>query len=341
MRSVSHDALENFAGRVLIALGAHETVVADTSRALVESSLCGVDTHGISLLPKIAARVRAERSQVAAPTQVRGTHGALTFLDARGTPGQHAAMEAVRHAISSAKRHGLGFAAVDNSTHFGGCVPFLRAIDEAGLAGVVGSNSLRSMAAFGSRRANLGNNPFGFVIPSDPVSFVFDSSAAVMSFGRRAQLLARGEPVPPEAFVPQPEAEPEGIAEVADSLDHLAVPFGGHKGASIAVLIEFLSALMSGGNSGRTTETLEADRFLGPSHFALVLDPMASPAGSSFRFRVGEYLAGLHRDPDVRLPGERLMSTRAERLTHGIPLEDEACESLLVCAQGLAVEPWS
>lgn len=324
-------AFESFAKVLLLADGAHETVAADVAWATTESTRCGVDTHGINLVPRILDRVKAGRSQLTKPGAIVTREGlAVAAIDGELAPGQHLCLLAAREAAKRAKAYGIGYVAVRNSTHFGGCVPFLRLLAREGLAGMVGSNSLRSMAAFGLERANLGNNPFGFVAPAEGrADFVFDASAAVMSFGRRRQLLDAGQPLPEEAWVtPAGPIEDLGVCEVADSLDQLAVPFGGFKGASVAVFVELLAGLVPGGHSGEATETTHDGSFRGPGHFVLAVDPAALDT-KTFASDMAAYLDGLHRGSDsVRVPGERLAQVARERDHAGLAVSAALAEAL-------------
>lgn len=334
-------SLTSFAKSLLLAAGAHEEVASDTAFALVETSRCGVDTHGIALLPKILDRVAQGRSQLHSPARVVHDKAAVATIDAALAPGQHATMVAVREAASRAKQFGIGHVTVRQSTHFGAATPFLRALGAERLVGFVGSNSLRSMGAFDLRRANLGNNPFGFVAPAaNGEDFLFDFCAGVMSFGRRAEYKRRGEPLPAGTFVkPEiPLAEEGGVAEIADTLDEIALPFGGFKGASVAVMIEVLSGLLSGGHVGAQTETTRDGAFLGPSHFVMALDPAAF-GGASFGEDAAAYFAGLRRgDASVRLPGDRLRRAAFERDRDGIPLGEDLASDLEARAVALSVQ---
>jgi LDH2 family malate/lactate/ureidoglycolate dehydrogenase len=324
-RSVTAEAFERYARGLLLEIGAAAVVAEDVAWATVESSLCGVDTHGVTMLLRILKRAEAGRSQLLLPaTLVGDSDNAVAVLDARLTPGQHSTMAAAREAAARAKRFGVGYVAARNSTHFGSSVPFLRHLASERLAGMVGSNSLRSMAAFGLKRANLGNNPFGFVVPADPgPDFVFDASAAVMSFGRRAQRLGNGESLPEDAWLtPEGPVDDLGVCEVADSLEQLAVPFGGFKGASVAVFVELLAGLLPRGQVGAATETISGDEFFGPGHFVLAFDPRVMGT-RTFAADVRAYLDGIHRGSnDVRIPGERLARVRAARAVEGIPMDE-------------------
>ena len=345
MNRYDSEQLESTITDILAAGDASSIVAADVARATVVASLCGVDTHGISMVPKILNRVDHGRSQLStvAEPQIADDTIAVEVLDGHLGPGQHTAMAAARIAVHKAGKFGIGHVSVRNSTHFGCSTPFLKHVIDRGMVGFVGSNSLRSMAAFGLRRANLGNNPFGFGVPSDDGHpFMFDFSAGVMSFGRREQYLAAGKPLPEGTFI-EPESGPDGsggVCEMADSLSQLAVPFGDFKGASVAMIIEFFSALLARGNYGAETETLDqTGKFLGASHFVLALNPTLFQA-VNFKKQAKNYVESMRRgDASVRIPGDRAARAFAERTTSGIPLDRELETRLQTLCRNLGV-PW-
>jgi len=327
MNRYDSEPLESTIMSMLAAVDAKSIVAADVARSTVVASLHGVDTHGISMVPKILNRVNEGRSQLSsvAEPQIADDAIAVEVLDGHLGPGQHTAMAAARIAVHKAGTFGIGHVSVRNSTHFGCCTPFLKHVIDKGMVGFVGSNSLRSMAAFGLRRANLGNNPFGFGVPrEDGHHFMFDFSAAVMSFGRREQYLAAGKPLPEGAFV-VPESGPDdsgGVCEIADSLLQLALPFGDFKGASVAMIVEFFSALLAQGSYGAETEAFDQNgEFLGASHFVLALNPTLFQT-VDFTERAKNYVESMRRgNASVRIPGDRAAQVFAQRTTSGIPID--------------------
>ena len=157
-----------------------------------------------------------------------------------------------------------------------------------------------------------------------------------MSFGRRAQLRRAGETVPPGNFVIPESVSDEGICEIADSLDEIALPFGGHKGASMAVAIEVLSGLLANGAVGKQTETFgEQGVFLGASHFVLALQP--ERYNPDYTSLATSYFAEMHRGQKLRLPGDRAASHRLEREREGIPLSADVLDAITSWSSKLGV----
>ena len=188
----SYTFFENLCQNLLEAYGADPSVAKDITFSLLISSLRGIDSHGLNLLPRILSRVESGRSQLKQPAEVIGNTNDLpvAIVDAHSSPGQHSCLFAARIAETKAKEYGIGFVTVRHSTHFGCCTPFIIEILKEQFIAFVGSNSARSMAAFGVEFANLGNNPFGFGAPvRGSRDFIFDSSSAVISFGIEAPKL--------------------------------------------------------------------------------------------------------------------------------------------------------
>lgn len=313
--------------KVLVANGANDRVATDVADALVRASLRGIDSHGIELLPSILKRVEAGRCQLSRPIQAinENTERACVVFDANLAPGQHAGMAMARAAADRAKRFGIGMACVRNSTHFGAVAPYVEFIVENGMVGFVGSNSTPSMAAFGATFPNLGNNPLGFGAPvKDGPDLVVDFSCGVMSFGRLAKLQADGQPVPQDAFIKPTDIPQDGpVYEIAGDLKWAALPFGGYKGASIAMMIEVLSGVLSGGNFGMKTETMDGGTFRGPSHFAMAFSPNAFgivDVAKQMETYVND-IAG--QNATLRIPGDRASRVIDERSAAGIKVSQD------------------
>ncbi|MEM1349733.1 MAG: Ldh family oxidoreductase [Myxococcota bacterium] len=338
----TREDLDTLVRRLLRAHCAHPDIIDDVSFAMLEASTWGVDTHGLAMLPGILRRAGDGRAQLERPAQIAHERGAACVIDAELSPGQHATMLAARQANERAKQHGVGVATVRNSTHFGCCTPFLVEVARQGFVGFVGSNSLRSMATFGLMRANLGNNPFGFAAPLEGERLMlFDASAAKMSYGRRGQFLRAGKELPEDTFITpeHPDDDTGGVCEIADSLEAVALPFGGFKGASVAVMVEVFSALLSAGYAGADTEVMREGVFLGPSHFVMAFAPEAFGVGD-FAERMTSYYDGIRREDDrVRLPGDRAFKIREERTAQGIPVEDSLAARINDLCRDAGVSP--
>jgi hypothetical protein len=92
-------------------------------------------------------------------------------------------------AIDKAKRHGVGFVAVKNSTHYGIAGYYATMATEAGCIGWTGTNARPSIAPTFGVEPCLGTNPLCFGIPTDEdFPFVIDCATSINQRGKRARV---------------------------------------------------------------------------------------------------------------------------------------------------------
>jgi len=99
--------------------------------------------------------------------------------------------------------------------------------------------------------------------------------------------------------------------------------FGGHKGSSIAFMIEILVAALGGGDFGFEDRSAEypGAQTSKAGQFVLLIDP-ARLAGSGFSGRVEALLARIVESGAERLPSERRYLRRAQSLAQGIAITE-------------------
>lgn len=115
----------------------------------------------------------------------------------------------------------------------------------------------------------------------------------------------------------QPTRDPK--AALAGSM----VPMGDAKGAALALMVEILSAALTGSNfayeaSSFFTATGPAPRV---GHLLLVLDP-AGFGANNFAVRVSMLFESIISQPGARLPGDRRLAQRAQAESAGISLSE-------------------
>jgi len=111
-------------------------------------------------------------------------------------------------------------------------------------------------------------------------------------------------------------------------------PMGGHKGAGLALMLEFMTAALGGGlfcrditAPGGAVETEASKLFI-----ALDIDAFRSDGRSGFHTQVEDYLDYLRKEAGSReaflFPGERGWQDCATNLRDGVPLHAEIVAQL-------------
>lgn len=318
--------------RALERAGAAPAMAAATAAALTAAELDGIASHGASRVPQYCGHVRNGRANgTAEPRVVRGRGGAC-LVDAGGGLAFAACALAVREAIGRAREHGVAFAAVTNSNHFGVAAYHAEPIAEAGLVGLAFGNSPAAMPMWGGKRALFGTNPIAAAFPrraAPPI--VVDLSLSEVARGKLMVAAREGKPIPAGWALDQ-DGNPTTDAKAG--LAGMMLPAGGAKGAMLALTVELLVCALSGAAFGFESDSFftEAGRPTRIGQAFLAIDPDALAGREVFLERVETLVAAMLADAGVRLPGDRRRANRERAAREGIAVAPE----LLATIRGLA-----
>ena len=323
---VKADSLAALCEGVFSGLGLNREDAVHSARCLVQTSLWGVDSHGVIRLPIYAERLRNGAINPAPDIRVERRFGGLARMDGDRGLGYVVARDAMAQAITLAKEHGVGSVAVRNSNHFGAAALFARQAAEAGMIGIAMSDTLPNMAGPGSRQAAVGNNPIAFAVPSfDGGPFVFDLSLSQVAGGKLLVAKEKGEKIPLDWAV---DKDGNPTDDPAAGFAGFFLPVGGHKGYGLALVVEMLSGLLSGGaflfDVRSMYKTPEAPS--NTSHHMLAVNPLALHDREDWKASFASLRETVKKIPmregyeAMIFPGEIEDACEERRLREGIPL---------------------
>jgi len=334
------DELRVLAAEILVAAGMRREP-ADTAASLLASAqLRGIDSHGLSHLPAYVGRLLDGAIDPDAQMQIERPGTCAAVIDARTGLGVLAARVAIEEACDLASRHGMGACAVRNSNHFGAAALFAEMAAERGLIALAFSNAAPTMAPWGGKDAVLGTNPLAAAFPrpgKKPI--VVDMATSAVARARIRRSATAGEAIPLDWALDQSGA-PTSDAQAA--MNGTVQPLGGAKGYALALVIELLSAALSGGRPGFTVRSPHepGPATAGTSHLFVALDP-AKFAGTDVAASMIETVALKIETSDAgvagrpRLPGARAARELERRAREGIPLSAGLLGSLRDAQQQL------
>lgn len=335
---VSAERLESFCREALVGAGLDEPGAKIVAASLVETELRGVSTHGVVRFPMYARRVKAGLIRPSPRMRLERTGPGTALLFGGHGAGQVIAHRAMAEAISLAREAGVGCVAVTESHHFGMAAWFAMQALEHDMIGLAVSNADTGAAVtpFGAKRGYLGSNPLCVAIPAescDPI--VLDMSTAVVSVGWVQAAAAMGQSIPPEWAV---DAEGNRTTDPAKAHDGALLPLGGSrgfKGFGLGLVVEALSALLTGGPFGPHIPLIfKLTEVQNLGHFVAALDIRRFVDPARFKARVDEIIREIKALPlapgseDILIPGEPEARCRRRRLREGIPLPPYICAGL-------------
>ncbi len=293
---------------------------------LVEADLKGIDSHGVSRLPIHLKRIKIGIVRANYEMKTLSERLSAAVIDACNSMGPYVSVQAMELAIEKARHTGVAFVTVKNSNHNGIAAYYAERALPHGMIGIAATNSKARMAVYGGREPFLGTNPFAVAIPADKQRpIIADMATSVVARGKVAAAAKNKQPLPP-GWALDKEGEP--TTDSAEGLKGTVVPFAGYKGSAIAMVIDVLTAVLSGSLYGPHVRDLYTD-FEEPACISHVFGAVNIEAFTS--------LAGFKSDIDrmiteiksakpakgvaeIFLPGEIELCRREKWRREGIPL---------------------
>ena len=272
----------------------------------------GSVSHGLFRIPGYVAALRSGKVNGGAVPRVESVTPALMRVDGDGGFAPTALQHGIPALAEAATQCGVAVLAVVRVHHFAALWHETEALAERGLAALACTAYMPMVAPAGAATALFGTNPISFAWPrpgDTPV--VYDMATASMAMGE-IQIAARdGHDVPPGTGLAADGTPTTDPAKIADG--GVLLPFGGHKGSAISLMIELLAAGLLGERF--SYEAREADnRDGGPprgGEFLLALSPQRI-AGSGWEQHAAEFFARLDALDGARLPGQRRHDNRKD-----------------------------
>jgi hydroxycarboxylate dehydrogenase B len=341
------DHLTRLTTAVFTAAGWPETDAAEVARHFTLANLSGHDSHGIGMLPLY---IRSFRDGWLKPSNApvdRIDAPPFLVIDGRIALGQPTASRALARAGDIAGKHGVAILNLVDAHHIGRIGDYAEQAAARGLVSMFWVNVAGRppiVAAHGAAEGRWGTNPHAIGVPSpDGEHLILDFATSRMAHGKMRVALNKGERVPDGNLI---DSEGRPTTDPAVAFPPLPMgalmPFGEHKGAGMAFMVEILSAGLAG---GALIKDKPARSWIINSLFGIIIDPKRldpDMAGQGARVAgIADFLrAARPQDPSdpVRAPGDKEREMRVIRAKDGIPVDEETWRQIVEAAKGLGVD---
>lgn len=336
---VAADAIQRQVVAILQAVNVPEDHAQITAEILTAASLRGVDTHGVG---NVVGYVQAiEQGVYTIPQTVEiVTESATTALvDCGNGLGFVAAHRAMELSIAKARQHGVGMATVRNGHHIGmvGYYPLMAVAQD--MIGMAVTNASRSMRPAQGAHPRLGTNPIAFGAPAGQERpFLLDMATTTVASGKLSLARRLGVPIPagwavdaqgvPLTEAPAQRSEAWAQTPLGNTLEQ-----GGHKGYGLAVMVDILAGVLSGG--GFSAQLAGGENMT----WTMAVDIAAFRPVAEFKAMMDAMIQELHATPPepgaprVLVAGDPEADTTVERQALGIPLHTPQYEAIVATAR--------
>ncbi len=296
-----------------------------------DNSVDGIYTHGVNRFPTFVKYVKEGHVQPHAIPSLHHKFGALEQWDGNQGPGTLNAIHATESAMKLASENGIGCVALANTNHWirGGTYGWHAA--KAGYVFIGITNTIGVMPAWGAIDSRLGNNPFVMALPFKDEAIVLDMAMSQYSFGAMELSVFRNEKLAVHGGFNKDGELTNDPAEVLAS--RRALPIGYWKGAGMSLLLDILSAILSGGLAGHQITQSGLETNISQLFIAIDISKLSNHSliTKTVENIIEDYHQSVKADPSKKItyPGERVLQSRKRNTENGIPVLKKVWDEIM------------
>ena len=304
-------------------------LVAETAASI---SLDGIYSHGINRFKRLILSIDSGICDPLATPSCTAAFGGFERWDGNHGIGIVNAMACTDRAITLARTHGVACVSLRNTNHWFRGGTYGWRIAEAGMIGIVFTNTKSNMVYHGTLDRVLGTTPLVIALPRSEGPVVADVSLGEYSYGKLQLADMAGKQMPkPAGYDSNDQIRTDPMAVMTEAR---LLPLGEYKGSAINLLLDLIASSTSLGNSACDVRDISGDEnaisqtFLAINSRA-VNDPKEEEAIAN---RLLAHLLDARPAigfPAPRYPGQNVLKTRAENTEQGIPVENSVWQAIL------------
>jgi L-2-hydroxycarboxylate dehydrogenase (NAD+) len=338
MKAYSIDYIQKFMTDVFRFCAVPEKDASIAAGVLATADLRGIESHGIARLKTYFDMLIKKRINPHPKIQVVRETASTATVDGDNGLGLVVGPRANHVAMEKAMESGTGWVSVCNSNHFGIAGYYVLQSLEEDLIGWSMTNSTKLVAPLWGNARMLGTNPIAIAFPGHKEPpIVIDMATCPAAYGQIEMAWRKGASIPEGWAIGadgtgtrSPEKMMDGGALLPLGSDRTR---GGHKGYCLAIMVDVLSAILSGANWGPfvppfavSQETPQREVGKGVGHFfgAMRIDAFVDP--HEFKTQIDAFIQELRTTKPAPgtngpiIPGDPERQAEVLRAKMGIPL---------------------
>lgn len=325
------------------------------SEVLASADARGIGSHGVARLDLYLTGITEGYIDPIAKAEIIDESSSFLSVDAGGCVGQCVAKTMMEKVINKAETTGFGCCTIRNSNHFGIAGYYAEMAARHNMIGIAMTNTAAlGVPTFGCK-AMFGTNPIAFAVQGyEGEMFSLDMATTCVSRGKIEVYKRFGKPLPLGWAVGK---DGLGTIDPQTLLDDMncrrgggLLPLGGegdlfsgYKGYGLAILVDILCGVLSGGEFGQAI----ADRGMVPakvSHFLAAIQIGKLRNIEEFKQDLSTFLKQLSSSSPaegrerVMYAGQKEHEKEAESKLRGISLNSQVWDKLCLIAKNYGIE---
>lgn len=271
--------------------------------SLVLAQEAGHASHGVIRLIEYTSFVKKGTVIPDAKPVVVSERGGSIVIDGNWGWGQIACKFALEKALEKISQLGTVSITLRNVNHIGRLGEYVERLADKKYVSLMWCNSDPSVAAFGGRERLFGTNPFAAGIPTSEKPIVIDFATAASAEGKLRVARANNQKISHGIVIDKDGRDSDDPQSFYDG--GALLPFGGHKGYCLSLMIELLGGALSGGHPATSSRYSR-----GNGTVLIVMDPEFFVPEADFSQDITESVARIRNTTPtnsaqpVLLPGD-------------------------------------
>ena len=342
----AHERLREFCERTFRHFGVPQADARTASAVLIAADLRGIDSHGVARLHTYFDMLELGRINPRCQPRIVRETPSTGVVDGDNGLGLVVGPFANRVAMDKAEAVGSGWISVRNTNHYGIAGWYVLQALERELIGWSMTNSTKLVAPLWGAERMLGTNPIAIAFPGlEEPPIVIDLATCSAAYGkveiarRKSQKIPLGWAIDKHGQqTSDPQAMIDGGALLPLGSERER---GGHKGYALALMVDVLSAVLSGANWGPFTPPFALRQEIparsvgqGIGHFfgAMRIDGFIEPV--EFKRQIDDLVRTFRRTRPAPgtdgplIPGDPERECERVRSQSGVPLVAAVVEDL-------------
>lgn len=300
------------------------------SLIMAQSTLDGVNSHGINRLPLLIEYVRRGVIKINAEPQIENEQNVFAQINGNYNFGILNALFATNKSMELAGKNGIGFVTLKHTNHWHRAGTYGWHAAEKGFILICWTNTIQIVPPHGSSKELIGNNPFVIAIPREEGHLVLDMATSQFSYGKVATYARTGKKLEVNGGYDKDGNLTNDAKLIREGGRHL--PIGFWKGSALTIMLDLFAATLAGGKTSKRMgngETMDT----GASQIFIAIDPKKFGDETFQQNLINETLKQFENEneiseSDIRYPGQETLKRRKENMKYGIPVEKEIWEKV-------------
>ncbi len=298
----------------------------------IEADLAGVKTHGVNIFPTHVEKFENKVYNVNPNLKIIRETDNFKVLDGDEAIGPVSAYKTMKIAVDKARTTGVFTCFLRNTNTIGPAFFYNNIAIEDEMIGITLSNSPAAMAPTNGKQKLIGTNPLAISIPAGQENpIIYDIATSEVAKSKIKQALIENKQIP-IGWAIDKEGNPTQDPEKA--LNGLILPMAGYKGYGLAMCIDILTGLISGGAYlDKVGKFYGNDKCMNIGATFIAINPKLI-FGEDFYKNIDEYIKTIKqsevidKNVPISIPGENRMKNKIINEQKGIELNVETIQRL-------------